>query len=33
MILEPLSSYSFFEIHIFLKVSRAARIEPPIHVE
>ena len=33
MIRAPLSSYSFLETHIFLKVSRAARMEPPIHVE
>jgi hypothetical protein len=29
----PSSSYSLFDTHIFLNVSRDARIEPPIHVE
>jgi hypothetical protein len=29
----PSSSYSLLDTHIFLKVSRDARIEPPIHVE
>jgi hypothetical protein len=29
----PSSSYSLFDTHIFLKVSRDARIEPPIQVE
>jgi hypothetical protein len=29
----PSSSYSLLDTHIFLKVSRDARIEQPIHVE
>ncbi len=29
----PASSYSFLVIHIFLKVARLARMEPPIQVE
>ena len=33
MALSPSSSYSFFDTHIFLKVSREARMEPPIQVE
>jgi len=29
----PLSSYSFFDIHLCWKVPSDARIEPPIHTE
>ena len=30
---EPSASYSFFDTHNFLNVSKDAKIEPPIQVE